>query len=70
MYAFFVSPTLAVILLVLAFAIVGVFGLWFLAGETRRFHEESAELERQHREIMDRANRALEAARRRDRSVD
>ena len=64
------SPTLVVVLLVVAFAVVGAFGLRFLAGETRRFHEESAELERQHREIMDRANRALEAARRRDRSVD
>jgi len=49
--------------LVVAFAIVGVFGLWFLAGETRRFHEEHGELERRHREAMDHADRALEQSR-------
>lgn len=40
-------------LLVLAFAAVGVLGLRFMAGETRRFHREHDELERRHREVMD-----------------
>jgi len=57
------SPTLAVILLVIAFAIVGVIGLRSVAGETRRFHEEHDELERRHREAMDHADRALEQSR-------
>jgi hypothetical protein len=53
------SPTSAVVLLVVAFAVVGLLGLRFLAGETRRFHEEHDELERRHREVMDRADAAL-----------
>ena len=57
------------ILLVVVFAIVGVFGLWFMAGETRRFHDESAELERQHREVMERADRVLRETRRAQKSV-
>ena len=64
------SPTLAVILLVVAFAIVGVIGLRFMAGETRRFYKEHDELERKHREIMDRAERALRGSRNHDRGVN
>jgi hypothetical protein len=55
------SPTLAVVLLVVALAIVGVLGLRFMAGETRRFHEEHDELQCRHREMQERVDRALEA---------
>ena len=63
------NPTSAVVLLVVAFAVVGAFGLRFLAGETRRFHEESAELEREHRDVMERADRVLRETRRAQKSV-
>jgi len=64
------SPTLAATLLVAAFAIVGLLGLWFMAAETRRFHEESKELERRHREVIDRADRVLRRSRTHDRNVN
>jgi ABC-type nickel/cobalt efflux system permease component RcnA len=63
------NPTVAVVLLVVAFAIVGVFGFWFMARETRRFHEEHNELERRHREVMDSADRVLRETRRAQKSV-
>ena len=64
------SPTLAAILLVVAFAIVGVFGLWFMARETRRFHEEHDESQRRHREVMDAADEALRRSQTHDGNVD
>ncbi|HOC44520.1 MAG TPA: hypothetical protein PKJ99_16010 [Thermoanaerobaculales bacterium] len=61
---------LAVVLLVLDFAAVGIMGALFLAGETRRFHEEHDELERRHREAMDATDRALEQSRQGRPTVD
>jgi len=57
------SPTLAIVLLAIVFAVVGVIGLRFMAGETRRFHEEHDELERRHRKAIEAADRALEQSR-------
>lgn len=41
-----------------AFAVVGLLGLRFMAGETRRFREEHGELERENRAARGRRNLA------------
>ena len=63
------SPTLAVVLVAIVFAVVGVIGLRFMAGETRRFHREHEALMTKHREVMDSADRALRRSRTHDRNV-
>ena len=53
------STTLAVTLLVLAFAIVGVLGVRFMVRENLREHEEQEHRLREHQAAVDRAESAL-----------